>query len=149
MSQLVECKSCGHRVDPSANTCPSCGVSHPGIKGWKGCLFVVLFSAVIATYCTVTGEPPKPLTPAEQRKADIEKYFSPWDGSHRTLTKLIKSVMKDPDSYKHVKTTYIDKGDYLIVEQQYRGTNSFGAVIPNTVVAKTSIDGNILEILKE
>jgi RNA polymerase subunit RPABC4/transcription elongation factor Spt4 len=147
MGKLVECKSCKHKVDPSAKTCPSCGVSNPGVKAWQGCLFTIVFAVSIATYFTLTGEPPKPLTPAEQRKADIEKYFSAWDGSHRALTKLIKADMKNPDSYEHVKTVYVDKEDYLIVEQQYRGTNSFGAVVPNVVRAKVSLNGDVLEIL--
>lgn len=32
MSKLVECKSCQHKVGPSAKTCPSCGVSKLGVR---------------------------------------------------------------------------------------------------------------------
>lgn len=52
---------------------------------------------------------------AEQHKKQIEAQFSAWDGSHRGLEKVVKDAMNDPDSYDHVETRYVDKGDYLIV----------------------------------
>jgi hypothetical protein len=151
MSKLVGCKSCGHKVDKSAKSCPSCGVSNPGVKSGgtaKGCLGLVLLFFIVSWFIGFNSEDQQPKTPAEQREADIRKQFSALDGSHHQLTKLIEASMKDPDSFDHVKTVYVDKGDYLIVETQYRGTNSFGAVVPGVVKAKVSLDGNVLEILK-
>ena len=83
------------------------------------------------------------------RTAEIESQFSAWDGSHRNLTRFIKDSMNDPKSYDHVKTTYIDKGDYLIVTTTFRGSNAFGGIVINTVEAKVSLDGDILEILDQ
>jgi len=84
-----------------------------------------------------------------EAKEQIEKYFSAWDGSHLGLTKLIKDSMNDPDSYKHVETVYGDKGDYLIVETTYRGTNVFGGVVTNRVMAKVDLNGNVIEVLSQ
>jgi len=84
----------------------------------------------------------------EARKKQIEEYFDPWDGSHITLTEVIKEAMNDPDSYKHVETVYSDKGDHLIVKTTFRGKNVFGGVVPNWVVAKVDLEGNILEIIE-
>lgn len=85
----------------------------------------------------------------EERKKTIEKQFSTWDGSHLNLTKVIKDAMNDPKSYQHVETVYWDKGDYLVVQTTFRGKNAFGGVVKNTVKAKVSLSGNVLEILEQ
>lgn len=84
-----------------------------------------------------------------ERKRKIESQFSPWDGSHRNLERVIKKAMNDPDSYEHAETVYWDKGDYLVVRTTYRGKNAFGGVVKNFVKAKVSLDGQILQILDE
>ena len=56
--------------------------------------------------------------------------------------------MNNPDSYKHVETKYKDKGEYLIVTTVFRGTNTFGGVVTNSIKAKIDLNGNILEIIK-
>jgi|GEM_PF-2803405 len=83
-----------------------------------------------------------------ERKNTIQKQFSAWDGSHIKLTRVIKDSMHDPDSYEHVKTTYVDKSDHLIVTTTFRGTNAFGGKISNTVSAKVSVQGDVIEILE-
>lgn len=83
---------------------------------------------------------------AEQQK-QIDEQFSAWDGSNKILTRVIKENMKNPDSYQHVRTTYVVKGTDLIVTTIYRGTNSFGAIVPSTVVARISLDGSHYKIL--
>jgi hypothetical protein len=153
MGKLVGCKTCGRNVDKSAKICPNCGVSNPGVNSdaMKGCLVLVLLVFIVGGFIgfnSEVSEDKKPKTPAEQRAEDIRKQFSPFDGSHYQLTKLIEASMKNPDSFDHVKTVYIDKGDYLIVETQYRGTNSFGAVVPGVIQAKVALNGDVLEILK-
>lgn len=82
------------------------------------------------------------------RNKKIESQFSPWDGSHKTLEKLIKQNMNDPDSYEHVKTVYWDKGNYLIVSTTFRGKNAFGGKVLNTIKANISLDGQILKVIQ-
>lgn len=84
---------------------------------------------------------------AQTRDINIRSQFSSWDGSHRNLERLIKKTMNDPDSYKHDETSYLDKGDYLIVITTFRGKNAFGGVVRESVKAKVSLDGQILKIL--
>jgi len=81
------------------------------------------------------------------RQQMIESQFSQWDGSHRALEKIIKESMNDPDSYKHVETKYADKGDYILVVTKFRGTNKFGGVVTNTMRAKFTVDGKLIEIV--
>lgn len=83
------------------------------------------------------------------KKAKIKVQFSAWSGSHRRLEKVIKSAMNDPDSYKHVKTTYVENDDYILVKTTYRGKNGFNATITESVMVKVDIDGNLLEIVDQ
>ncbi|MFK5892119.1 MAG: zinc ribbon domain-containing protein [Pseudomonadota bacterium] len=80
------------------------------------------------------------------RKKLIEKSFSSWDGSHRSLEKAIKSSMNDPDSYEHVETRYGDKGSYIFVQTTFRGKNKFGGMVKQTISAKASLEGKILRL---
>lgn len=86
---------------------------------------------------------------AAARQKRIEAQFSGWDGSHRTLERLIKANMHNPDSYEHVETVYGDRGDHLMVKTTYRGTNGFGAIVTNSITAKVDLDGNVLEIVSQ
>jgi hypothetical protein len=85
---------------------------------------------------------------AAAREKKIEDQFSAWDGSHRKLEDFIKKNINDPDSYEHVKTVYWDRGDFLVVKTTFRGNNAFGGKVKNSVRAKVSLDGEILEIWK-
>jgi len=86
---------------------------------------------------------------ARERQKRIKSQFSAWNGAHRNLEKVIKKLMNDPDSYKHVETVYWDMGDYLIVQTTFRGKNAFGGIVTNSVKAKVDLDGNVLQILKQ
>lgn len=158
MSKLVKCRGCQQLVHPSAKTCPNCGVGKPGVNTTQGCLIatgIVLLMLIQIGDHVFNGkteaekaEQQKPKTPEEIRGEKISKQFFPFSGEHANLARFVKANMKNPDSYDHVKTVYLDKGDYLIVETTYRGTNSFGGVVPNTIKAKVDIDGNLIDILK-
>ncbi len=79
----------------------------------------------------------------------IERQFSKWDGSHIKLEKKIKRGMHDPDSYEHIETRYIDKGSQLILTTSFRGANTYGAIVLNTVTAKVGLNGDILDVITE
>lgn len=80
-------------------------------------------------------------------KTWVEGQFSAWDGSHRALVDLIKENLNDKKSFEHEKTTYIDKGDYLIIKMVYRAKNAFGGVILQNVTAKSDYKTNTLSII--
>jgi len=114
-----------------------------------GIATMVIFFAFIAAIPSVDTTLPitEEAKAQVERKERIDKQFSPWDGSHDNLKKLIKHHMNDPDSYKHEETIYWDKKDHLIIRTTYRGKNAFGGYMKETVKAKVDLDGNILEIL--
>jgi len=82
---------------------------------------------------------------ADEREKTIKRQFSALDGSHKKLENFIKQTMKDPNSYEHVKTEYRDMDTYLLVKTTFRGRNSFGGVVINSVEAVIDIDGNVLK----
>lgn len=84
----------------------------------------------------------------QERQETIEGQFSGWNGEHRSLSRHIEKNLKNPDSYEHVKTLYVDKGDHLLLETTYRGTNSFGAIVTNKAYAKVGLDGAGLTIIQ-
>lgn len=84
-----------------------------------------------------------------EKENKINAQFSEWDGSHYNLNRLIKQNMKDADSFKHVETVYQSYEDYLIIKTTYKGTNSFGGVVTNSITVKSDLDGNILEVISQ
>ena len=84
-----------------------------------------------------------------QRRNKIKSQFNSWDGAHSNLERFIKDGMNDPKSYEHVETSYVDMGTHLIVKTTFRGKNGFGALVRNTVAAKTSLDGEVLKIISQ
>lgn len=87
---------------------------------------------------------------AEKRKADIKYQFSSYDGSHRNLVKFVKSNMNDPDSFDHTSTNAHDLRDHLVVNMEYRGKNSYGAVVKGFIKVKTDIEtGEILAVVEQ
>ncbi|WP_285160058.1 hypothetical protein [Klebsiella oxytoca] len=81
----------------------------------------------------------------------FQSNFSGWDGSYRPLERLIKSNMNDDSSYKHVSTAYhliLNKDPHAIVKTTFRGTNSYGAVVKETIAARVDVrTGKIVSIL--
>ncbi len=85
----------------------------------------------------------------QTREQSIAEAFSAWDGSHNQLTSHIKSTMKNPSSYRHVSTRYGDKGTHLIISTTFQGTNSFGAIVTQTVTTKVKLNGTIIKVLNK
>jgi hypothetical protein len=163
---MITCPECKKKVSETADSCPSCGyqltpekiaeIKKKEQKVQKGCgigclsvivIFVILY--MIGSFSTDTTKSTAPKTKEETRKEQIEKNFSVWDGSHRGLTEVIKKSMNDPSSYEHEETVYWDKGDHLIVKTTFRGTNAFGGVVKNWVMAKVDLNGNVIEVISQ
>lgn len=81
------------------------------------------------------------------RNPKLDSNFSGWDGSHHGLKRLVKNAMRDPKSFEHINTSYVDMGSYLIVTMNYRGRNGFGGMAVETIRARVSLDGQVLEVL--
>jgi hypothetical protein len=82
-------------------------------------------------------------------KSWVDGQFSPWNGSHKALVDLIKDNLNDKKSFEHDSTTYVDKGDYLIVKMVYRAKNAFGGVILQNVTAKSDYKTNTITVTSQ
>lgn len=112
--------------------------SNPLATAITACVII----AVIWIGCDQCGnsEPPKELT----RKERIEKLFSDWDGSQPEVVKWIKQHIKDPDSYNHIETKFIDKNDRVGVITTFTATNSFGGRVTTRCLAQIDTLGNLI-----
>lgn len=110
--------------------------------GWKIFIYGSVFIWILIISAVIFSNEDSPQE-IEQQK--IDRLFSPYNGSHIELTKLIKSNLKDPDSFEHIKTSYEIKGDTIFVLTRYRAKNTFGGVVNESVNAIT--DKNTGEVL--
>jgi hypothetical protein len=85
----------------------------------------------------------------KNRKENIEKQFSSWDGSHPKLSRMIKENCRNPDSYEHIETKFRDDGNYIFVITKYRAQNAFGGMAIGTVSANVDFKGNVIKIISE
>ncbi|WP_336127845.1 hypothetical protein [Mesoflavibacter sp. CH_XMU1422-2] len=85
----------------------------------------------------------------KNRKENVEKQFSAWDGSHPKLSRMIKENCRNPDSYGHIETRFRDDGNSIFVITKYRAENGFGGMTIGSVSARVDFDGNVLEIVSQ
>ena len=85
----------------------------------------------------------------QARQFKIENQFGGLSGYHQALLRKVKESMHDPDSFEHVETQYWDRGDHIVISMQFRGKNALGAVRLNTIKAKYTIDGDLIEVVEQ
>lgn len=120
---------------------------------------VAAMSIVLALTSDPTPPPMPPTSPAAveqqapiapptaaQRRERVLAQFGGWDGAHRNLEAHVKASMNDPDSYDHVKTEFLDDGEFVRIKMKFRGTNAFGGKVLNEVLGVANIDGTLLAV---
>lgn len=85
----------------------------------------------------------------KNRREKVEEQFSAWDGSHPTLSRMIKDNCRNPKSYEHIETKFRDDGSSIFVITRYRAENGFGGMSIGTVSARVDFDGNVIEIISQ
>ena len=81
------------------------------------------------------------------RQKAVQLLFSGWDGSAHVVERGIKAQLKDPDSYKHIETKYVDTGfGNVTVTTRYSARNSFNAVVPSMAAAVVTPAGELLSL---
>ena len=76
---------------------------------------------------------------AAKKAEDKKKGFhclSSWDGSHSAFKREVKSQMRDPDSFEHIKTrvTPVSDGTHTAI-MEYRARNGFGGMTIGQAIA--------------
>jgi len=159
---LIQCPECKKSISEAASSCPKCGyVLTPEKiaeikknqkdlqkKAGIGCLSLIGIIVLISIFSS-SENTNTPKTKEQLHKEQIEKLLSPWDGSCKSLTALIKESMDDPGSYEHVDTKYWDMRDHIVVMTTFRGKNAFGGVVKNWVKAKVDLNGKVIKIIEQ
>ena len=76
----------------------------------------------------------------------IQKQFNPLNGSHYELLKAVKCRLSDPDSFKHINTSYAINDSCILINMKYSSKTVFNAKVVNNVVALFKIEGEVLNI---
>lgn len=116
------CKYCASEIPSKANTCPKC---QKDLRNWFVRHYMITFFLVIIAIGQLWNFSAQQL--AEESKIEQEqqeKQTQMWkmlnlDGSNKVLTSMIKEIMDNPESYKHVNTTYKEQSGEFIYETTY------------------------------
>ena len=112
----------------------------------RGRLFALIaFVLCIVALFVVKSLDEAPAGP-KNHKQQVDHIFRGPGGSCPALVQYVKQRMNDPESFQHVETRYVDKGDYMIVFMTYRGRNAFSGVVTQTVQAKARLNGTVTEV---
>ena len=167
---LIKCIECGNDISDKADVCPHCGLRveeslkkyeeadqfqniSPQVSEDKAneiearvkiiAFVLIMFATTIFLFLSDRSEPTTTNT--------IEKVVSPMDEAfigdeHWVLRETIKQDMHNPDSYEFVSGRRWQNDGKYFTEIYFRGTNGFGAVVTNNVVAELDSNGNIISI---
>lgn len=155
---LIKCKECGAKVSTTAKACPQCGASAP--KQTSGCAWIALIFFGIPmiagiAYQASTG----PARKAEEAAKEAQRVaaLSPEQKAEELRNSRVysgksacrinaKEVMKDPSSAEFVgygSATASTDGSTVSVPVTYRAKNSFGAIVPSTVICTVRLNGEM------
>lgn len=76
--------------------------------------------------------------------------FSAWDGSCRPLVEYVKDKVRDPDSFEHINTEYIESREYpvsYLVTMRFKSKNSFGGYKVGYITAEVTSGGRITSVV--
>lgn len=105
-------------------------------------LYIFIFLFLVFMYCN--WKKGKDHRQSQDAKNPVEKCLSDWDGSHKGMVSATKAMMNDPESFDHIETRYIDRGNEIDLIMKFKGTNKLGGVVTNT--AKATINSECVLI---
>ena len=153
MSNLTECKDCGHTVSIRAKTCPSCGVDKPGEKDptfGEMILGLLVLAAIIGgVYYWFSTRESEQQTPQQvQREINLKRMAA----ATLTARDAISDALKAPSTATFSDYDETEVGRLKGTENQWvvRGyvdaENSFGAKIRTNyqVIVEFEPDSNVI-----
>lgn len=159
---LTPCRECGNQVSEDAAACPKCGAKLRQPMSRVKLLFGTLFALVVGScvvgmqrasdareaHAAAQREMEAKQTPEQRAAATaeaLERSAQKAKEDEELATALIylrtiREKMKNPKSFELSKAVVTDAGTYCF---EYRGTNSFNAVVPNYAVIPAQGKGAI------
>ena len=80
----------------------------------------------------------------QTKRENIKAQFSPYDNKHFRLARILKKNAHDPKSFQHIRTSYVETDDFLIVTMKFRAKNGLGHLLISSRTAMFSFDGRWL-----
>lgn len=138
---LVKCTDCGREISYSAKACPHCGAKPPKKPAGRAAKLVVIVLGVVVVggiVATQQAQQDEAARVAALPQAEREALALERDNQARrvalamTAAGAIKKAAKNPDSIKFDTMNVNEKATVACAE--YRGTNSFNAVVRQATV---------------
>ena len=141
---LVKCQECGNQISTDAKACPQCGAKARPAHSKGQWLFIGLATigivSCIAKSQTDTEQSAAALSAVESQKSPEQRLAEKAQKAKSEAefqsvvkgAKMLKSSMKNPDSFKLNSAIKMDDGTICY---QYRSTNSFNAIVPGYFVS--------------
>lgn len=140
---IIKCKECAGEVSSTAKACPKCGAKVPKRTSMlTKLLALILIPGMLLAVFSTNQQTEKlraeaaaidaSLTP-EQRaaKQEADERLNAGLLRGRAMVRLIKQNAKNPDSIK-IESAFLTTAGAVCIN--YRGTNSFNAVVPGLMV---------------
>lgn len=107
---------------------------------------------IVALFTTLSAASPDQNLMAQSatnlKARQISKLFTGPDGTHLNLAIIIQAGLSNLDSFQHQQTTYVDKGEYLVVNMHYQAEGASGEAIDRFARAKVDFTGKVISILE-
>jgi hypothetical protein len=100
----------------------------------------IFFSGLLGSLDDPLAEPEPAKVDTRTQAEKIADQFSTHDGRHYQVARQVRTMLHDPDSFKHLKTAYAVVGDKLQIFMSYYATNGFGAQVLTTHTAMVDIE---------
>ena len=139
---LVQCKECKAQISNTAKACPQCGAKLPAktsiVTMMVGALIIFGLLKVLLSDSGQAAAPTK--TPAQlaqesKKEADFQNVVR--------VAKWAKGRSKNPDSFTLTYGGITQAGTVCI---EFRGTNSFNAVVPGRYIMSDSVSGDTVQL---
>lgn len=105
--------------------------------------FVTIIALSLSAICY---DKTRTISAEEAHHKMVISQFDPYDGSHRNLEAYVKTKLRDPKSYEHIQTKFVDHKDHLVVRMHYRARNGFGGMGIGYAKANVNMNGEITSI---
>lgn len=112
-----------------------------------GSMIFIFFSFI--TICVIYDAEPSEEQPTQPEI--ITNQFSAWDGSHKKLSEHIKKSLLNPDSYKHIETSYWvigAAGTDLVIQCTFECQGGFGSTVRRKIKVRVDDQGEVIKLIE-
>lgn len=106
-------------------------------------VLIPVIAVLILYQCVSDKSPQSPV--AKTRAQMVESLFN-YDGSNPYFVDAVKIYLRDPNSFEHGQTSFVDNGDNLSLTMVFRSKNGFGGLNVSRATGVCSLDGVVTNV---